>query len=618
MSLDAKRAITTIAMSIALAGCSIGSRHPGATEPVADRAPLDALAGKIVINEALSSSTKGGADWVELLNISDATVDLAGAVIRDDDDTHGYELPAGTTLPSGGYLVVNRDPKGVNGFAFGLGAKDSVRLFSATNKLIDSAQWPEGAVPKNGSWRRSPNGTGNFSAHGVASKGAANTDVGGERRLAEIRSKYPRYIARKSHDSSRIFAPDQLQRYDLWLEDSSLAFLDGDPAAEKYVEGALLHDGKLLPAVGIRYKASRGGFLGCVSGSNPVNPSGAKTCSKLSMKVKIDWRNPDDRFYGLKKLQFISQHRDPTLMHDRLAYWLFDKFGVPSPRSVHAKLYVNGNYAGVFTLNEEVDDIFAQRQFADGQGHLYKEIWPLDGNGKAATGEAVAAALKTNRKTFDAERFTRFATATASLDPGRGKAQTDAALRSWLDVDTMMRYIVVDRAIAADDGIFHWYCFGPYPCFNHNYYWYQGISSNQLQLIPWDFDGAFKNLGEPKDPYTPITDRWNQISNDCVPVRRTPGPNDAKEFAMVGHRSAACDKLIGALTIYEQEYAKLRQQFEREYFNPATINALLDEWSSQIADAVGEAAAIHSDQVALADWRQAVAKLKSDIERSLN
>ncbi len=90
--------------------------------------------------------------------------------------------------------------------------------------------------------------------------------------------------AYQSGDSALIFDQERLHSFQLDLAPELLAELDADPTAEEYVEGTLTFAGETLP-VGIRYKGSVGAFVGCLSGSNIFEPSGEKTCTKLSLKV---------------------------------------------------------------------------------------------------------------------------------------------------------------------------------------------------------------------------------------------------------------------------------------------------------------------------------------------
>jgi hypothetical protein len=119
----------------------------------------------VKINEVESSDGTPG-DWIELYNAGPTSADLSGFVVKDNDDTHGYTLPAGTTLAAGAYLVVEEASLG-----FGLGGADAARLFDAGGTLVDSYTWTTHATTTYG---RCPDGTGDFTTTTSASKGAAN------------------------------------------------------------------------------------------------------------------------------------------------------------------------------------------------------------------------------------------------------------------------------------------------------------------------------------------------------------------------------------------------------------------------------------------------------------
>ena len=151
-----------------------GVRDGGARDV---RPPVDALSDEVArpivaINEVESSGGVPG-DWIELYNAGTAPADLSTWVIKDNDDTHGYVLPAGTTLATGGSLVIEEAALG-----FGLGAADAVRLYDATGtNLVDSYAWTSHAATTYG---RCPNGLGPFTTTLTATKGAANAcPIGG-------------------------------------------------------------------------------------------------------------------------------------------------------------------------------------------------------------------------------------------------------------------------------------------------------------------------------------------------------------------------------------------------------------------------------------------------------
>lgn len=123
----------------------------------------------VKINEVESDSGTPG-DWVELYNPGSAAVSLAGYLFKDADDTHSYSIPAGTSIPAGGYFILEEAA-----FAFSLDAADSARLFTPTGTLLDSYAWTAHATTTYG---RCPNGTGAFATTTASTKGTANTCAG--------------------------------------------------------------------------------------------------------------------------------------------------------------------------------------------------------------------------------------------------------------------------------------------------------------------------------------------------------------------------------------------------------------------------------------------------------
>ncbi len=419
--------------------------------------------------------------------------------------------------------------------------------------------------------------------------------------------------------SSYLFDQNQLHTFELNLSEQNLAYLDQAPGLEEYVSGTLTFEGETLP-VGIRYKGSVGAWVGCLSGSF-FEAEGEKTCTKLSMKVKINWEDSDDTFFEVKKLQFHSQNLDPTKMHERLGYWLFREMGVPAPRSVHARLIINGEYNGIFALTEQIDGRFTRENFADGTGNLYKEIWPITTEGEPKLwDEEYQYSLKTNEDedaTFDI--IQDFVQSIVNAD----KNDRPEVMKQWMEIEEVIAYAVVDRAIANDDGVFHWYCdvtdlayrlqgqapqtaeesFG---CNPHNFYWYEDPTARTVHLIPWDLDNSFSEIQYQSNPVTPIKDKWGEITNDCLP------------FAYGGwglaQKSAACDPIIGTWTEFEELYRELSREFLLGPFAQETVEDLLNTWAGQIKDSVIEASETHDDQPNLQSWLSAIERLKNDLE----
>jgi len=400
-------------------------------------------------------------------------------------------------------------------------------------------------------------------------------------------------------DSDYIFDQGKLPTFELNLPASALAKIDADPVAEEYVTGSLTFKGETISPVGIRYKGSIGAFVGCVSGQDWANPSGHKTCTKLSMKIKINWEDPEARFYGLKKLQFHSQNLDPTQMRERMAYWLFREMGVPAPRSVHARLMINGVYSGLYALTEQVDGRFARYNFDDGSGNLYKEIWPVNMSGHAFSEQEYLNHLKTNEdENPTATQIRTFAQEVAASSTGN----IQGVISKWMNVDEIISYAVVDRTIRNDDGAFHWYCGAGGYCSNHNYYWYEEPTAGTVHLIPWDMDNAFENIISNVNPVTPIADGWGEITANCQPFSY--GSFQGQQ------RSAACDKLTAGWVSFADEYDQALAQFKEGPFSAIQVNTMLNAWETQIRNATVEAHQVHDDAITESEWESALNYLK--------
>lgn len=409
-----------------------------------------------------------------------------------------------------------------------------------------------------------------------------------------------------SLDSDYIFDQSKLPTFELTIEPSDLANINNDPAAEEYVPAALTFEGETISPVGVRYKGSIGAFVGCLSGGgNIFAPSGFKTCTKLSMKVKINWEGRTEKFYGLKKLQFHSMNLDPSQMHDRLGYWMFAQMGVPSPRAIHARLIINGEFAGLFSLVEQIDGRFSRYNFDDGEGNVYKEIWPINDDGNPRQPIEYVNALKTNEDENPSVDIIR------GLAVDVSAAETDEelqeAIEEWMDLDKILAYCMVDRTIKHDDGPFHWYCFGG--CQPHNFYFVEEPNNKKIHLIPWDLDNAFENITS-SNGVTNIPDDWGETRNDCNPF--------SQGFFGIQQRSAACDKLTRGWTLYEDEYEALRQEFIEGPFSEASIDNLLETWSDQIREATQEAFDSFDDAISIETWEQSMSTLKTQCDIARN
>lgn len=413
-------------------------------------------------------------------------------------------------------------------------------------------------------------------------------------------------LSYETESADVLFDQTVVHTFEIELPEAALAELDADPAAEEYVEGSLLFNGERLDAIGVRYKGSVGAFLGCTAGPQPFQPSGPKTCTKQSLKLKINWNGADTEFFGQRRIQLHSMNLDTSLMRDRLSYLLFAEAGVAAPRSTHARVVINGEYVGVFALIEQIDGRFTRDRFDDGKGNLYKEAWPFGANGETRPSFQLIAALRTNEDEDPSSEIIE-SFARELLDAGAATDEEAArrVLSQWTDVEAFVAYAVVDRAIHHDDGPFHWYCIGG-PCEPHNFYFYEEPASRRVHIIPWDLDNALQGwTPDDLNPVTAIPDAFGDTSSECEPF-----PFGA--FGLL-QRSAGCDPLVAAWALLDDEFERIDADFRSGPFAIDSVTVNIEAWRELIAPHVAEAAALHDDAPGVAEWNASVDQLLADI-----
>ncbi|MEJ2493779.1 MAG: lamin tail domain-containing protein, partial [Ignavibacteriaceae bacterium] len=123
----------------------------------------------VVINEINynSSSNYDSGDWIEFYNTSNSSVDLSGWIFKDEDDSHSFAIPEGTSLPIDGYIVICRDSvlfkniypdcnNFIGNFDFGFDRSgELLRLYDDNLSLIDSVHYDD-ELP----WVTEPDGNG--------------------------------------------------------------------------------------------------------------------------------------------------------------------------------------------------------------------------------------------------------------------------------------------------------------------------------------------------------------------------------------------------------------------------------------------------------------------------
>lgn len=261
----------------------------------------------------------------------------------------------------------------------------------------------------------------------------------------------PAPTAPPSGDAGPLFG-DAITTIALTLDPGAMAALAVQP--RKYVHGTVEFQGLTYEDVAVRFKGHR---------------TMRKWAGKPAFRFNFGKYDKGRRFHGLKTLILNNMVEDPTMLRESLGTQVFRKLGVPTPRSGHMELSVNGKPYGLYLALEPVDALFVAAQFGQPGGLLYEGEYGCD----VYPGDVWGMELESGE------------------DPGRRhlRALADAAggpiagvLADRLDANRFLHYLAVSVVIGDFDGYRH----------GHNYRLYRALDSGRWNFLPSGLDRVMK------------------------------------------------------------------------------------------------------------------------------
>ena len=126
------------------------------------------------------------------------------------------------------------------------------------------------------------------------------------------------------------------------------------------IPAKLTLNGIVYDSVGVRYK---GNSTFCLPNDNGN--------VKVPYNIDIDYFIEDQTLLGYKKLKLANAWMDPTFMKDIIASNIYRKY-LPSGETNLVKLYVQGNYIGLYVNVESVNKQFLKKHYDEKKGPLFK------------------------------------------------------------------------------------------------------------------------------------------------------------------------------------------------------------------------------------------------------
>lgn len=278
--------------------------------------------------------------------------------------------------------------------------------------------------------------------------------------------------------SDDLFNPNSIQRIELWMNSADWAKLKQNFQENTYYPADLIWSGQTVRNIGIR---SRG--------------LGSRSSTKPGLRVDFDRYSSGQHFLGLKSLVLDNLTQDKSGIRETTVMHFFTRLGIPASRETHTRLYVNGEYVGLYGLIESVDKTMMGRVFGSigddvqNDGYLFEynyvlgSPWRFNYEGAALTPYKLRFDIKTNESHTETKIWGPIEEL-VKLVNNTDDASFDQVIGQRLDLEAFVRYISAQNFVAQNDG------FNGYDGMN-NFYLYRLENSPKHVFIAWDEDVAF-------------------------------------------------------------------------------------------------------------------------------
>src|SRR6056300_1338162 len=233
-----------------------------------------------------------------------------------------------------------------------------------------------------------------------------------------------------------------------------------------------------------------------------VRGNTSRNAKKKGFKISFNEYTAGLKFKGLEKMNLIGQHNDPSLLRYWSSLYLLNRYGLVASRTSFVKLFINGDYRGVYLNVEHIDD---------DNGNLYKASWGADLNywGTNPNNYSGVYELKTNKDSNDYGAFISF------LDSLNNLSDDDfpCYMERNFEVNHYLKTLAVELIIGHWDG--HAYN-------KNNFYLYRQPSNGKFVFIEYDLDNTFgidwfgidwanRDLNEWHETNRPLVERLLEI-----------------------------------------------------------------------------------------------------------
>jgi len=284
----------------------------------------------------------------------------------------------------------------------------------------------------------------------------------------------------------------------LWIfvSDDDWKWLNQNMWTETYVPALLVSDDEVYSDAGLRFRGGR-----------------PRLFRKKSLKLRFNHGRYRDR----KRLNLNAAAMDDDYMTEPLAYWFYDRCGVPASEARFVRVQLNGEFWGLFIDVEQVDELYLEKRDLDPEGVLYKAVG-VSSNLSDLSGTQYDYETQYEKKTREDEPYDDLVEFIEGLYTAR---DMEKYLEENFDVENFARYLAATNLMCVWDAI------------QHNYYIYRP-PGGRWRIIPWDLDHAWGEwewryyydntyhllMGHEEHHFGGVWYTWNKLWTEFLDVPR--------------------------------------------------------------------------------------------------
>jgi hypothetical protein len=243
---------------------------------------------------------------------------------------------------------------------------------------------------------------------------------------------------------------------------------------DERIPAKLTLNGTVYDSVGVRYK---GNSTFCLPNDN-FNP-------KVPYNIDFNYFIDSQKVLGYKKMKLANAWMDPTFVKQIVSSNIYRNY-LPSGESNLVKLYVQGNYLGLYINDESINKQFVKKHFDEKSGPLFK----CDNIDRFCDTANAPSAYPPSLIYLGEDSSLYYNSYDMKSDNGWGDLVEFITTlnNNFSQIDSVLN---VDRtlwAFAVNQVLLNLDCYNTY--YIHNYYLYQ-TKDGLFQMIPWDLDNTF-------------------------------------------------------------------------------------------------------------------------------